>query len=152
MRREPKNITEDKKLRSDGFASVVRSFGEANSRFQALAVESVGRAVVVQSQIAGKAYETYISEMSKLGKMFFVGFGAFRSRPQELQHATLTETADRPKAASAEAKINLKPGTRRSAAQSLSTKRKTGTVVKSQSGSSRSVKTKRKAGSVRRKK
>ena len=36
------------------------------------------------------------------------------------------------------------------AAQSLTTKRKTGTVAKSQSGSKRSAKAKRKVGSVRR--
>ena len=68
MRRE--NIAEYKKPRNDAFASVVRSFGEANSRFQALAVESVGRAVEIQSQFFGKAYDTYISEISKLGRMF----------------------------------------------------------------------------------
>ena len=43
MRRELKNIAEYKKPSNDAFASVVRSFGDANSRFQALAVESAGR-------------------------------------------------------------------------------------------------------------
>jgi len=110
MRRELKNITENKKPRSDAFASVVRSFGEANNRFQALAVESVGRAIVSQSQIAGKAYENYISEISKLGRMFFVGFGTFTSRPQELPHANLNQrkAADRQQAASPEARVNPK--------------------------------------------
>jgi hypothetical protein len=154
MRRELKNITEKKKPRSDAFASVVRSFGEANSQFQALAVESVGRAVVIQSQIAGKAYETYIAEMSELGRMFFVGFGSFTSRPQELPHANLNErkAADRQQAASAETKVNPKHARLRAAAQSLITKRKTGTVAKSQPGSKRSAKARRKAGSVRRSK
>ena len=64
MRRELKNIAEYQKPSNDAFASVVRSFGEANSRFQALAVESVGRAVEIQSQFVGKAYENYISEIS----------------------------------------------------------------------------------------
>jgi hypothetical protein len=152
MRRELKDITDYKKPRSDAFALVVRSFGEANSRFQALAVESVGRAVVIQSQIVGNAYETYISEISKLGRMFFVGFGTFTSRPQELPYANLNErkAADRQEAASAEAKVN--PKQRRTAAQSLTTKRKTGTVAKNRSGSKRSAKSKRKAGSVRRSK
>jgi hypothetical protein len=86
MRREFKNIAEYKKPRSGAFEAVGRSFGEANSRFRALAVESVGRAVEIQSQIFGQAYETYISEMSKLRRMFFVGFGTFTSRPQELPH------------------------------------------------------------------
>jgi type IV secretory pathway VirB10-like protein len=150
MRRELKNIAEYKKPSNDAFASVVRSFEEANSRFQALAVESVGRAVDIQSQFVGKAYDTYISEISKLGRMFFVGYRTFTARPQELPHANLNEkAADRPQAQLAEAKVNPDPARRRSAAQSMTTKRKAETVAKSQSGE-RSTKAKRKVGSVRR--
>lgn len=58
MRRELKNIAEYKNPSNDAFASVARSFGEANSRFQALAAESVGRAVEIQSQFVRKAYDT----------------------------------------------------------------------------------------------
>ena len=71
MRRE--NIAEYNKPSNDAFASVVRSFGETNSRFQTLAVESVGRAVEIQSRFVGKVYDTYISDISKLGRIFFVG-------------------------------------------------------------------------------
>jgi hypothetical protein len=81
MRRELKNIAEYKKPSNDAFASVVRSFGDANSRFQALAVESVGRAVEIQSEFVSKAYDNYISEISKLGRMFFVGYRTFTARP-----------------------------------------------------------------------
>ena len=91
MRRELKNIAEYKKPSNDAFASVVRSFGEANSRFQALAANSVGRAVEIQSQFVGKAYDTYISEISKLGRMFFVGYRTFTARPQEQPHANINE-------------------------------------------------------------
>jgi hypothetical protein len=91
MRRDLKNIAEYKKPSNDAFASVVRSFGEANSRFQALAVESVGRAVEIQSRFLGKAYGTYISEISKLGRMFFVGYRTFTARPQALPYANLNE-------------------------------------------------------------
>jgi hypothetical protein len=152
MRRELKNIAEYQKPSNDAFASVVRSFGEANSRFQALAVESVGRAVEIHSQFVGKAYDNYISEISKLGRMFFVG--TFSARPQELPYANLNEkkAADRQQAPLAEAKVNPDPARRRTAAQSMPTKRKTGTVAKSQSGSKRSAKAKRKVGSVRRRK
>ena len=151
MRKELKNIAEYKKPSNDAFASVVRSFGEANNRFQALAVESVGRAVEIQSQFVGKAYDTYISEISKLGRMFFVGYRTFTPRPQELPHANLNEkAADRPQAQLAEAEVNAEPARRRTAAQSMPTKRKTGTVAKSQSGSKRSAKGKRKVGPVRR--
>ena len=44
MRGDLKNIAQFRKPNGDAFASVVRSFGEANSRLQALAIESVGRA------------------------------------------------------------------------------------------------------------
>ena len=151
MRRELKNIAEYKKPSNDAFASVVRSFGDANSRFQALAVESVGRAVEIQSEFVSKAYDNYISEISKLGRMFFVGYRTFTARPQELPHANLNEkAADRPQALLAEAEVNAEPARRRTAAQSMPTKRKTGTVANSQSGSKRSAKGKRKVGPVRR--
>src|SRR6476659_3186601 len=153
MRKELNNIAEYKKPSDDPFASVARSFGEANNRFKALAVESVGRAVEIQSQFVAKAYETYISEISKLGRMFFVGYSTFTPRPQELPNANLNEkAAGRPQAPLAEAKVNAEPARRRTAAQSMPTKRKTGTVAKSQSGSKRSAKAKRKVASVRRRK
>ena len=149
MSKELKNITEYRKPSNDAFASVARSFGEANNRFKALATESVGRAVEIQSQFVAKAYDTYISEISKLGRMFFAGFSPFTARPQELL-LNKKRAADRPQAPLAEAKVNLDPARRRTAAQSLTTKRKTGTVAKSQSGSNRSAQAERKVGSVRR--
>ena len=61
MRKELRNIAEYKKPSNDAFASVARSFGEANNRLKALAIESVGRAVEIQSQFVAKAYDTYFS-------------------------------------------------------------------------------------------
>jgi hypothetical protein len=153
MRRELKNIAEYRKPSNDAFA-VVRSFGEANNRLKALAVESVGRAVEIQSQFVAKAYDTYFSEISKLGRMFFVGYSTFTPRPQSLPHANLNEkkATDSQQRASAEAKVYAEPARRRTAAQSMASKRKTGTVAKSQSRSNRSSKAKRKTGSVRRRK
>ena len=90
MRKELKNIAEYKKPSNDAFA-VVRSFGEANNRLKALAVESVGRAVEIQSQFVAKAYDTYFSEISKLGRMFFVGYSTFTPRPQSMPYANLNE-------------------------------------------------------------
>ena len=154
MRKELKNIAEYEKPSNDAFASVARSFGEANNRFKALAIESVGRAVEIQSQFVGKAYDDYISEVSKLGRMFFVGYSMFTARPRELPHANLNEkkAVDSQQRAPAEAKLNADPARRRTAAQSMPTKRKTGTVPKSQSSSNRSSNAKRKAGSVHRRK
>jgi hypothetical protein len=154
MRRDLKTIAEYKMPSNDAFVSVARSFGEANNRFQALAVESVGRAVEIQSQFVAKACDTYISEISKFGRMFFVGYRTFTPRPQSLPYANLNEkkAMDSRQRASAEAKVHAEPARRRTAAQSMPTKRETGTVAKSQSGSKRSSKAKRKVGSVRRRK
>ena len=139
---------------NDAFASVARSFGEANNRLKALAVESVGRAVEIQSQFVAKAYDTYFSEISKLGRMFFVGYSTFTPRPQSMPYANLNEkkAMDSQQRASAEAKFHAEPARPRTAAQSMPTKRKTGTVAKIQSRSNGSSKAKRKAGSVHRRK
>jgi hypothetical protein len=111
MRKELKNINEYRKPSNDAFASVARSFGEANNSLKALAVESVGRAVEIQSEFVGKAYGNYISEISKLGRMFFVGYTTFTARPQELPHANLNEkAADKRQAPLAKTKVNPDPG------------------------------------------
>src|SRR6476660_7082198 len=151
MRKEPKNL-EYRKPSNDAFASVARSFGEANNRFKALAVESVGRAFEIQSQFVAKAYDTYISEISKFGKMFFVGYRTFTPRPQSLPSADLDEKreVDNPQSASAEAKVNAEHTRRRNAANSSHTKRTTGEIAKGSSSSHTSTKAKRKTGSVRR--
>ena len=154
MRKELKSIAEYRKPSNDAFASVARSFGEANNRLKSLAIESVGRAVEIQSQFVAKAYDTYISQISKFGRMFFVGYSTFTPRPQSMPYAHLNEkkATDSQQRAPAEAKVNAEPARRRTAAQSMPTKRKTGTVAKSQSHSNRSSKAKRKAGSVHRRK
>ena len=154
MRKELKNIAAPTKPSNDAFGSLSRSFGEANTRFKALAIESVGRAVEIQSQFVANAYDTYISEISKFGRMFFVGYRTFTPRPLSLPYADLDEkrAVVSQQSASAEAKVNAEPTRRRTAAQSMPTKRKTGTVAKSQSSSNKSSKAKRKAGSVRRRK
>ena len=152
MRKELKNINEYRRPSNDAFASVVRSLGEANNRFKALAIESVGRAVEIQSEFVTKAYHTYFSELSKLGRMFFVGYSTFTPRPQSMPYPNLNEkkAVNSQQGASAEAKVDAEPARPRTAAQSMPTKRKTGTVAKSQSGSKRSVKAKRKVASIRR--
>ena len=131
MHKVSKNTAEYKKP-GTRFGSVARSFVDANSRYQALAVESVGRAVEIQSQFVGKAYASYVAEASKIGRMFFDGYNAFILRPQALPPANLNERkAADGRLSSAKAKVNSKPR-RRAAAQSMSTKRKTGMVAKSQ--------------------
>ena len=91
MRKDLKNIAEYKKPSNDAFASVARSFGEANNRLKALALESVGRAVEIQSEFVAKAYHTYFSEISKLGRMFFVGYSTFTPPPQSIPYPNLNK-------------------------------------------------------------
>jgi hypothetical protein len=88
-----KGYEEFQKVGKDGFDAAVKSFGEMNKGFQAIAAEvtdyskkafedstrafeqligakSVEQAVEIQSQYAKKAYDSYIAEMSKIGEMY----------------------------------------------------------------------------------
>ena len=88
-----KGFEEFQKVGKDGFDAAVKSFGEMNKGFQAIAAEvtdyskkafedgtrcfeqligakSVEQAVEIQSQYAKQAYDTYIAEMSKIGEMY----------------------------------------------------------------------------------
>jgi hypothetical protein len=142
MRKAPKNIAEHQKSRTESFASVARSFGEANNRYQALAAESLGRAVEIQSQFVGEAYESYIAQMSRIGRIFFSAQSSFIPIPQVRPAANLNKrkTADSHRVAT-KGKVNSKPRRRAAAAQSMTTRRKTGTVVRQMS--KRSAKTER---------
>jgi phasin family protein len=94
MPEELKNIGEEyQRLGKEGFDAATRSFGEMNKGFQALAGEmtnysrrtfedvfraweqlmsarSVEQLMEIQSQYAKKAYDTHMSEMSKLGELY----------------------------------------------------------------------------------
>ena len=93
------------KVGKDGFDAAVRSFGEVNKGFQAIAAEvtdyskkafedstrafeqligakSIEQAIEIQSQYAKKAYDTYVAEMSKLGEMY-VGLAKDAYKPVE---------------------------------------------------------------------
>ncbi len=88
-----KGFEEFQKVGKDGFDATVRSFGEMNKGFQAIAAEvtdyskkafedstrafeqlmgakSIEQAVEIQSTYAKKAYDAYVAEMSKLGEMY----------------------------------------------------------------------------------
>jgi len=88
-----KGFEEFQKTGKDNFDAAVRSFGEMNKGFQAIAAEmtdyskkafedstrafeqlasakSVEQAVEIQSQYAKKAYDSYMAEMSKIGEMY----------------------------------------------------------------------------------
>ena len=70
--------------------------------------------------------------------MFFLGYRTSTARPQELPYANLNEKKPPIGSRARRLKpISAEPARRRTAAQSMTTKRKTGTVAKSQSGSKR---------------
>ncbi len=100
-----KGFEDFQKVGKDGFDAAVRSFGEVNKGFQAIAAEvtdyskkafedgtrafeqligakSVEQAVEIQSQYAKKAYDNYIAEVSKLGEMY-VGLARDAYKPVE---------------------------------------------------------------------
>jgi hypothetical protein len=107
-----KGFEEFQKVGKDGFDAYVRSFGEMNKGFQAIAAEvtdyskkafedstrafeqlvgakSVEQAIEIQSQFAKKAYDTYMAEMSKIGEMY-VGLAKDAYKPVE---AAMTKKA-----------------------------------------------------------
>jgi len=88
-----KGFEDFQKVGKDGFDAAVRSFGEVNKGFQAIAAEvtdyskkafddstrafeqlsgakSIEQAIEIQSSYAKKAYDTYVTEVSKLGEMY----------------------------------------------------------------------------------
>lgn len=100
-----KGFEEFQKVGKDGFDAAVRSFGEVNKGFQAIAAEvtdyskkafedstrafeqligakSIEQAIEIQSQYAKKAYDGYVAEMSKLGEMY-VGLAKDVYKPVE---------------------------------------------------------------------
>ena len=100
-----KGFEEFQKVGKDGFDATVRSFGEVNKGFQAIAAEitdyskkafedstrafeqligakSIGQAIEIHSQYAKKAYDSYVAEMSKLGEMY-VGLAKDAYKPVE---------------------------------------------------------------------
>ncbi|MEZ5827603.1 MAG: phasin family protein [Hyphomicrobiales bacterium] len=104
-----KGFEEFQKVGKDGFDAYVRSFGEMNKGFQAIAAEvtdyskkafedstrafeqlvgakSIEQAIEIQSQYAKKAYDTYMAEMSKLGEMY-VGLAKDAYKPVEAAFA-----------------------------------------------------------------
>jgi hypothetical protein len=138
MSRELKIIGEEyRKASNDGFVSVVRSVGEINKNLLGIASEitehskrSVGRAFEIQAQLAKKGYETYISEVTKLGQMVFAPFVA--PAAERLPDPSLSDD-ERP---------GSKGGARRTAAHRLATTRKTG-IAKPRRSSSKKSKPKR---------
>jgi hypothetical protein len=106
MAEQFQNVGEQfQRVGKEGFDVTVRSLGEVNKGFQAIAAEltdyskkafedgtrafeqlmgakTFEQAIEIQSQYAKKAYDTYMAEMSKLGEMY-VGLARNAYKPVE---------------------------------------------------------------------
>ena len=126
MAKDLKDIGEEyRKASQDSFAQVVRSVGEIQRGFQGIASEmteqskrSVGRALELQTRIAKKAYDAYVSEVSKLGQMMFSGYRSFLDRGEE-QLATVGDAS--------------RDGAQRTAAHRVTSSRRTGAASRPKS-------------------
>lgn len=100
-----KGIEDFQKMNKDNIEATVRSFGEVNKGFQAIATDwtdyskkaledgtaafeklagakSVEQAIEIQSTFAKKAYDDYVSQVSKLSEMY-VGLAKEAYKPVE---------------------------------------------------------------------
>jgi hypothetical protein len=123
MAKELKDIGDEyRKASQDSFTAVVRSVGEIQRSFQGIASEmteqskrSVGQAIELQARIAKKSYDTYVSELTKLGQMIFSGYQTFLTRAEEQ---------------SSNAGLTFRSGAQRTAAHRVTSSRKTGAATR----------------------
>jgi hypothetical protein len=101
------------KASQDSFASVVRSVGEIQRGFQGIAFRSVGQALELQTRIAKKAYDAYVSELTKLGQMIFSGYQTFLRAEEQLPNVGASRS-----------------GTQRTAAHRVTSSRRTGAATR----------------------
>jgi hypothetical protein len=140
MRKEARNIGEEyRKASMESFALVARSLSEVNKGLQKVASEmteysksSVDTVIDLQAQLAKNAYDTYVSQVSNLGRMILVGYGALITRTEELPQVSLIQEggASRSQAAA-----------QRTAAHSIPAKRKTDKARRRRPGGRRASKT-----------
>jgi hypothetical protein len=131
MPREIQKVEDYRKASNESFASVVRSFSEVNRSLTEFSKTSFSRAIEMQAQLAKKAYESYLSEASKLGQMFLAGYGRLGSLTEEQPEVSVTDRSGSNKSA-----------TQRTAAHRVATERKTG-AAKRRSRAKRSAKARR---------
>jgi hypothetical protein len=120
-----------RKASNDSFVSVVRWVGEITKSLLGIASEMTEqRAFEMQAQLAKKAYETDISEITKLGQMVFAPWFLARAA-ERLPDSSLSEE-----------RAGSKSGSPRTAAHRVATTRKTG-IAKLRRPSSKKSKAKR---------
>jgi hypothetical protein len=131
MAKELKDIGDEyRRASQDSFASVVRSVGEIQTGFQGIASEmaeqskrSVGQALELQARIAKRAYDAYVSELTKLGQMIFSGYQTFLTRAEEQIPTT----------------GSFRTGAQRTAAHRVTSSRKTGAARRRSSSRKRNA-------------
>src|SRR5215471_15218279 len=92
-----------------------RSFQGIASEMTEQSKRSVGQAIELQARIAKKSYDTYVSELTKLGQMIFSGYQTFLTRAEEQ---------------SSNAGLAFRSGAQRTAAHSMTSSRKTGAATR----------------------
>jgi hypothetical protein len=134
MSRESNKVGEE-------YQKVISSFGEVNRAVEGFASEmtdysrkAVGRAIEFQAQFATNAYDRYVSQVSRLGQMFFAGYDTLIDRAEELRNPSLAQETM--------SSYKRQAGRQRAAAQRIATQRKTGTV-KRRSTAKKAVRAKR---------
>ena len=122
MRRDPKNSDDFRKSNMESLGAVYRSFNQLNQSLTKFSTNAFNRTIETQAELAKKAYESYISEASRLGQMFLTGSGRFVV-PEEGALDVTTNFASSSKAAP-----------QRTAAQRMTNQRKSGAAKRPSSG------------------
>jgi len=131
MPREIQKVEDYRRASNESFASVVRSVSEVNRRLIEFSKTSFNRAIEMQAQLAKNAYESYLSEASKLAQMFLAGYGRLGSLAEQQPEVGVIDRSGSNKSA-----------TQRTAAHRVATERKTG-AAKRRSRAKRSAKARR---------
>jgi hypothetical protein len=122
---------------NESFSSMVRSAGDVRKGLQGISSEwaefskkSVGQAIDMQAQLAKKAFDTYISELSKFSQMGLVGYDRFLARAEDSPKASSNEAAA---VSTRRTKRKSRPtrSGQRTAAQTAATHRKMGAAERS---------------------
>jgi hypothetical protein len=132
MRRELKSLDDFRESTNESLGAVYRSFNQLNQSLTEFSRNAFNRAIETQAELAKKAYESYISEASKLGQMFLTGSRRFVVQAEERRALDVTS----------DAASSNKSGPQRTAAQRVTNQRKSG-AAKRPSGAKRSTKAKR---------
>ena len=115
----PKNSDDFRKSNMESLGAVYRSFNQLNQSLTKFSTNAFNRTIETQAELAKKAYESYISEASRLGQMFLTGSGRFVV-PEEQRALDVT--------------TNFASSSKRTAAQRMTNQRKSGAAKRPSRG------------------